>query len=64
MLNTDWHLPSVVFILILFFDCCLCSQSERSINTVLHEYGHPIAKYDLFITRATQNVAMDGPVGD
>ena len=25
-----------------YFDCCLCSRSERSINTVLHKYGRQI----------------------
>ena len=30
-----------------YFECWFCSRSERSINTVLHKYGRPVAKYHL-----------------
>ena len=33
-------------------------------SAVQHKYSHPVAKCDLWITWATQNAAMDGPVGD
>ena len=33
-------------------------------EAVLHKYSRPVAKCDLWITWATQNAAMDGPLGN